>query len=194
MKPIVVSEILAVGEFPTGEQIAILAKAGFRSIVNNQPDGEVGRFPADAMLSAAAAASGLAYAYAPLSSRTPDNLELDRYRKALAALPAPVYAFCYSGARSAAGAALLMAATVPVAEVLARFEGTGHDMASLRPWLVDAAGSGGNPPQSGTTVAISDLSDGSGAIAEAGIEDVKAVHQVDRLVLPRVASGSGFAM
>lgn len=138
MKPVVVSDILAIGEFPTPDQIAILAKAGFRSLINNQPDGEVDRFPADAALAATAAKAGLKHAYAPLSSRTPEWEELAGYGEALKAMPAPVYAFCYSGARSAAGAALLMAASQPVEDILSRFEGTGYDLAGLRPWLEDA--------------------------------------------------------
>lgn len=135
MKPVVLSDVLAVGEFPTPEQIAILAKAGFKSIVNNQPDGEVARFQQDAEVAALARASGLAHAYAPLSSRTPERAELDLYAKAVASLPAPIYAFCYSGARSAAGCALLLTASASVEAIVGQFAAAGFDLSGIRPWL-----------------------------------------------------------
>lgn len=140
MKPIVLSDVLAVGEYPTPEHIDILAKAGFKSLINNQPDGEVDRFAGSAVLAAKAKAAGLAYAYAPLSSRTPTPEELAVYAAALKALPAPIYAFCYSGARSAAGCALLLAVTEEPAQILADFRAAGYEIDSLKPWLEDAHG------------------------------------------------------
>lgn len=135
MKPVVLSDVLAVGEFPTPEQVAILAKAGFKSILNNQPDGEVARFETDAGIAAEAKRNGLAHAYAPLSSRTPPADELQRYADAIASLPAPIYAFCYSGARSAAACALMLTATTDVVEIVRQFGEAGFDISGLTPWL-----------------------------------------------------------
>lgn len=137
MKPVVVSDVLAVGEFPTTEQLAILAKAGFKSILNNQPDGEVDRFQSASFIESEAKRLGLGYAYAPLSSRTPPRDQLALYAAALASLPAPIYAFCYSGARSAAGCALLLTGSMEVDEVIAEFNTAGFDLSALRPWLVE---------------------------------------------------------
>jgi len=138
MKPIVVSDILAVGEFPTLDEIVILARAGFKSIINNQPDGEVARFPASAVVAEAARAAGLAHAYAPISSRTPDAAELAAFANALEALPAPIYAFCYSGARSAAAAALLRARACEPDALIREFAEAGIDIRALEPWLCEA--------------------------------------------------------
>ena len=137
MKPIVVSDILAVGEVPTPDQMDILAKAGFRSVVNNQPDGEVDRFPGSAALAADAKKHGLGYAFAPLTSRTPSASELQDYATALRALPAPIFAFCYSGARSAAGCALLLTETMEPDAIVRQFADAGFEVDSLRPWLDD---------------------------------------------------------
>ena len=76
MNPIVVSDILAVGEVPSLEQVEILAKAGLKSILNNQRDGEVERLPGSAAFASEAAKHGLGYAYAPVASRTPTPEEL----------------------------------------------------------------------------------------------------------------------
>lgn len=137
MKPIVVSDILAVGEVPSPEQMEILAKAGFRSVINNQPDGEVERLPGDAVLAEAARACGLTYAYAPLASRTPDGVELAVYADALKRLPGPIYGFCYSGARSAAGCALLLTESMEPDAIVAQFAAADFDISALRPWLED---------------------------------------------------------
>lgn len=137
MKPIVLSDVLAVGEFPTTEQIAILAKAGFRSVLNNQPDGEVVRFRTDAAIAAEAARNGMSHAYAPLSSRTPPPAEMACYADAVSKLPSPIYAFCYSGARSAAACAFLLSADCEVDLILRQFDEAGFDISGLRPWLDD---------------------------------------------------------
>ncbi len=137
MKPIVVSDILAVGEVPSPDQFEILAKAGFRSVINNQPDGEVDRLPGNEALAAAAKKSGLGYAYAPLANRTPEPHELEAYAEALTQLQAPVFAFCYSGARSAAGCALLLTKTQEPDAIISQFNEAGYDVASLKPWLED---------------------------------------------------------
>ncbi len=137
MKPIVVSDVLAIGEMPSLEQIAILAKAGFRSIINNQPDGEVERFPASNIVAEEAKRCGLGHAYAPVASRMPSAHELAHFARALAELPSPIYAFCYSGSRSAAACAMTMTAEKDVDTIVAEFAAAGFDVAALRPWLDD---------------------------------------------------------
>ncbi|MFM9938845.1 MAG: beta-lactamase hydrolase domain-containing protein [Hyphomicrobiaceae bacterium] len=137
MKPIVVSDVLAVGEVPSPDQMEILAKAGFKSVVNTQPDGEVERFPGSAKLAAEAKRCGLAYAYAPLASRMPGDAELAAFAKALKSLPAPIFGFCYSGARTAAGCALLLTETMEPNAIIAQFEAAGFDLGGLKPWLED---------------------------------------------------------
>lgn len=135
MTPIVVSEILAVGEFPSPEQFEILAKAGFKSVINNQPDGEVDRFPGSVTVAALATRHGLGQAYAPVHSRTPSDEELAAFAAALKSLPAPIYAFCYSGARSAAAAAFMLTETQEADAIVAEFGRAGFDIAGLKPWL-----------------------------------------------------------
>lgn len=135
MKPTVVSEILAIGEVPQLEQVAFVALAGFRSILTTQPDGEVPRLPASTAIGIEAVRQGLVHAYAPISSRTPPVDELAAFERALAELPAPIYACCYSGARSAAAAAFVLVRKKDVSTVVREFSEAGHDIASLRPWL-----------------------------------------------------------
>lgn len=137
MNPAVVSEILAVGEMPRLDQIEILAMAGFQSIITMQPDGEVERFAASAAIGIEAVRHGLAHAYAPITSRTPSPEELAVFERALAELPPPIFACCYSGARSAAAAAHVLTANKEVDVIIREFAGAGFDIASLRSWLED---------------------------------------------------------
>lgn len=205
MKPIVLSDVLAVGEFPSPDQIAILAKAGFKSILNNQPDGEVARFEPDADIAVIARRHGLAHAFAPLSSRTPPADEIASFAAALASLPPPIYAFCYSGARSAATCALLMTATTGVGTLMTQFADAGFDLEGLRPWLdeararhgssaaVDAPAAGSRAteaaePALAAAVAPVVVADAAGALSPA--KDLPRII----VIQPRAASFSGFAI
>ena len=137
MNPTVVSDILAVGEVPAPGQLEILAKAGFKSVINCQPDGEVDRFPGAEALDSDATGQGLRYAYAPIVSRTPSEPELALFQRALRTLPSPIYAFCYSGARAAAAAAFIETEVREPAAIIADFAEAGFDVSSLKPWLED---------------------------------------------------------
>ncbi len=131
MQPVALSDTIAVGEFPTPEQIEILAKAGFRSLLNNQPDGEVARHLSSAAAEAEAVRHGLVYRAVPLVGRRPGEAELAAFTAALADLPKPIYACCYSGARSAAAWALASAPYAESAEIMGACDAAGFDISLL---------------------------------------------------------------
>ena len=82
--------------------IAEVARAGFRSVVNNRPDFEHGPDqPTSAAIEAAARAAGLEYRFLPVDSayQTPEQVE--DFARLLEELPRPLLVFCRSGARSA---------------------------------------------------------------------------------------------
>jgi uncharacterized protein (TIGR01244 family) len=75
------------------------ARAGFKTIINNRPDGEAPDQPSGHQIEAAAAEAGLAYFHIPVrGGPTPEQVETTG--KVLAEAPAPVLAFCRSGTRS----------------------------------------------------------------------------------------------
>jgi len=83
-------------------QMAAVAAAGFRSVINNRPDGEGGdEQPTSETLERAATAAGLRYAYLPVIPHDMKSDEITRMAALLAALPKPTLAFCRSGARAA---------------------------------------------------------------------------------------------
>ena len=83
------------------EDVATVAAAGYRSILNNRPDFEGGPDqPTSAQIERAARAAGLAYAHLPLPLGDIGPADIARFQKALKALPSPVLSFCGIGGRA----------------------------------------------------------------------------------------------
>ena len=82
------------------EDMATAAAQGFRTVINNRPDGEALDQPTAAAVGAAAAAAGLAYHHLPVvgGAITPEQVE--EFKQLLATAQQPVLAFCRSGTRS----------------------------------------------------------------------------------------------
>ncbi|MBX3600733.1 MAG: TIGR01244 family phosphatase [Rubrivivax sp.] len=86
----------------TPAAMAEAARMGFRSVVNNRPDGEGGPGqPRNADIEAAAQAAGLQYRYLPVDSGFQTPAQAAAMAALLAELPRPLLMFCRSGARSA---------------------------------------------------------------------------------------------
>ncbi len=84
------------------DAMAELARAGFRSVVNNRPDFEHGPGqPTNAEIEAAARAAGLEYRFLPVDGGYQSPEEIAAFARLLEELPRPLLAFCRSGARSA---------------------------------------------------------------------------------------------
>ncbi|MEN9726420.1 MAG: hypothetical protein RL434_786 [Pseudomonadota bacterium] len=83
------------------EDLAAVAKAGFRSVINNRPDGEGGDTqPLSKDIEAAARKVGLEYAYLPVVPTEINEHHVARYAELLASLPKPILGFCYTGGRA----------------------------------------------------------------------------------------------
>ena len=81
--------------------LAEIAKQGYKSVINNRPDGEEGPFqPTNASIAAEAERLCLNYVYLPVipGAFTPE--EVQEMARLLKAMPGPILAFCRSGARS----------------------------------------------------------------------------------------------
>lgn len=137
MVPVALSDVIAVGEVPTADEVAILAKAGFRALLDTQPDGEVARLMPAADVKAMAEAAGLVFLHLPITSRRPDDATLTAFAKALADMPRPIYACCYSGARTAAAWALAAAAHDTPDAIIASCSAAGYDIEFLRDRLIE---------------------------------------------------------
>lgn len=95
-------ETLAATDQIAVSDLADLAAAGYRAVINVRPDGEDPGQPASAALAEAAGAAGLAYRHLPVRLSRLSAAEVAAFEAALADLPGPVLGFCRSGTRAAA--------------------------------------------------------------------------------------------
>ena len=135
MHPIGLSETIAVGEAPTVAEIEILAKAGFRSLINTQPDGELDRQMPSSVSAAEAARQGMAYRTLPVESRYVSAEQATMFAAAMVELPKPIYAYCYSGARAAAAWAMAEAPNQDADALIAACKTADFDIVFLKPQL-----------------------------------------------------------
>src|SRR3546814_19955027 len=82
------------------DELEEMCAAGFRSIICNRPDGEDQGQPAAQEIGAAARRAGLGFAHVPAVSGSITAQDGLAMKRALEELPAPVLAYCRSGARS----------------------------------------------------------------------------------------------
>ena len=119
--------------------MAAFAAQGYKTVVNNRPDGEIPHDLQNDQMSRAAQALGLTFVTNPLmpGNFTPENIALQS--AALAGATGPVFAYCASGNRSSVVWALAHAGQMPADDLIgipARF---GYQLEHLRPTLEQLA-------------------------------------------------------
>ncbi len=117
------------------EDFAALAAAGFKTVINNRPDGEERGQMSDADARAAAAGAGLSYHYLPVvgGQFTPDQV-MDM-QSLLSEADGPVLAHCRTGTRCAALWALATAGDRPPEDTVKAAADAGYDLSGLIPTL-----------------------------------------------------------
>lgn len=101
--PIKVSDDFAVGqEQPKKDDLAEIAKRGFRSLVNMREAGEEGETLPPQEEGQAAEAAGLTYRHMPVAGDRLSPELVDRFRQEAESLPKPIFVHCASGKRSGA--------------------------------------------------------------------------------------------
>ena len=125
-------------DFSVAEQIettdlARLAELGYRTIINNRPDGEASGQPSAAEIKAAAEAAGLRFHNLPYAGQTPPAV-VGETAQMLEQAPAPVLAYCRTGTRSIKAWALAaaLAGTKRPDEIIALAAKAGYDLEGTR--------------------------------------------------------------
>ena len=120
---------------------AELAARGFRSVVNNRPDGEVpGQLP-NRQAHAAALHHGLAFRYFPvISANITDDEIVDEFARLMNDLPRPVLFYCRTGTRCATLWTQVAAQRLGIAKALEIAAEAGYDLEILREALIEQAG------------------------------------------------------
>jgi uncharacterized protein (TIGR01244 family) len=113
--------------------------AGFVTIINNRPDGEIPETLQSARMQMAVEALGLTYVNNPV---TPGNFNDALIAKQLAAVEAskgPVFAYCASGNRSSCVWALMNAGSLPLEELIGTPAQFGYNLTPLMGAIAERA-------------------------------------------------------
>lgn len=122
---------LSVAPQPREEDFATIAAAGFKTVINNRPDGEEqGQLDHERACERAARA-GLDYRYLPVKSGEITDADVTDFQRLLDDCEEPVLAHCRSGARSATLWALSQRDRSPQ-EVLRIAQEAGYDLSGLK--------------------------------------------------------------
>lgn len=96
---IVVPNRLSVMSQPSPHDVADLARQGYKSLINNRPDGEKPDQPKAAEVRAAAREHGLHYEHMPVTLNAITYEDVMAFRQAYTLGPHPVAAHCATGRR-----------------------------------------------------------------------------------------------
>jgi uncharacterized protein (TIGR01244 family) len=123
--------------------IAAIKAAGYTTIIDNRPDGEIPAHLHTAAMQAAVEAAGLTFVANPVigGAMTMDNVTVQM--AAMAASTGPVFAYCASGNRSSVVWALAHAGRLPVDDLIGLPAKFGYQLDHLRPQLMASAASKG---------------------------------------------------
>jgi sulfide:quinone oxidoreductase len=110
-----------------------VAARGFRSVVNNRPDGEVADQLPNAEAEAAARRHGLTFRYQPVNNiDVTDDDAVNEFARLMNELPVPVLFYCRSGTRCTTLWTQAAAPRLGIDGALAAARAAGYDLEVLR--------------------------------------------------------------
>lgn len=165
-----ISDQISVSPQITPDDVAEIARLGFRSILCNRPDGEGPDQPTFDEVEDAAEKAGLTCQYMPVISGKVTDEDADAFGKALMELPGPVFAYCRTGTRSATLWSLAQAKTLKPAQILEATQSAGYDMAGVVRRIVN----GGKTPTDSADAAFDIVIIGGGAAGIAVASSLKS--------------------
>jgi uncharacterized protein (TIGR01244 family) len=119
--------------------LAVIKAAGFTTVINNRPDGEIPPPWQAAAIKTEAEALGLTFVDNPVLPGDFSDKVITTQRAAFAASKGPVFAYCASGNRSSCVWALMQGGQRPTDELIATAARFGYNLEGLRA-RIDAAG------------------------------------------------------
>lgn len=123
---------LSVAPQITPADLSLLAQQGFKTVINNRPDGEAQGQPLSAELAAEASRLGLGFIEVPVSSTGITNQNISDFGEQLASAEKPTLAFCRTGTRSTTLWALDAAITQEVDHIIDTAKRAGYDLSKSR--------------------------------------------------------------
>ena len=139
MKAVRLTPNLSVAPQLTEQELQEAAAAGFKTIINNRPDGEAPDQPRSDDLAAAAKRLGLDYRYIPVVSGRLSDDQVKEFRAVVTEGQKPSLAFCRTGTRSTTLWALAATDRLSANEILQIASAAGYNLDTLRLQLEAAA-------------------------------------------------------
>lgn len=129
---------LAVSPQIEPEDVAALAAAGFRMLINNRPDAEISAPLGDQAMRAAAEAAGIGYVYLPFNHTELTQTLIEDFAEAATA-GKPALAYCRSGNRCTVLWGLTQAGKRPLPEIIEIAAHAGYDLSPVAPMIQSLA-------------------------------------------------------
>lgn len=123
---------LSVSEQITAEDLQFIAGQGFKTVINNRPDGESQDQPLSADLAVEATRLGLDFIEMPVLSSGITNQNVSDFGAQLSTAETPILAFCRTGTRCTTLWALDAAITQDVEHIIATAKHAGYDLSKCR--------------------------------------------------------------
>lgn len=133
------NDVYAVSPQISPEDVPGIAEAGYRTIICNRPDFEVGPGYRAADIRRAAEAAGVEFIEIPITQSDHFERDVQRQKEAIASSPTPVLAYCASGTRSTIVWMMGAVTEMAVGDLLDIANRAGYPLAALRPQLEAAA-------------------------------------------------------
>lgn len=120
------------------EDLPAIKAAGYVTVIDNRPDGEIPGHLHTETMRAAAEAAGLHFVANPVIGGAITEENVAEQRAAIQASEGPVFAYCASGNRSSVVWALAHAGTAPADTLIGTAAQFGYNLEWLRPALEQA--------------------------------------------------------
>lgn len=140
-----ISPSISVSSQLTLKDLGLASAQGYKTIINNRPDGESDDQPASEEIERIAQELGLAYRHVPVVSGKISDVDVEAFSSTLDNVMGPVLAFCRTGSRSTSLWALSQAKHLDAAAIVAAAAEIGQNLTSLLPRLESMSEKGAVP-------------------------------------------------
>ena len=136
-QPRILTDDFSVSTQLTAADFAELAAAGYKTIINNRPDGEEAGQLTASNAQKIAQEHGMNYVHVPVNMSELTSATVDQFSVALADNPGPILAHCKSGTRSCVLWTMATAKQniMPLEELMQRTAQNGYDLTRMRPLI-----------------------------------------------------------
>ncbi len=132
-------DTLSVSPQVTPADVEQIAKAGFRTLISNRPEGEGADQPATDELADAARKHGLDWVYMPVAPGNITDADIANFRQFLESAAGPALAFCRTGTRCTKLWAFSNAQRGDIDALLRTASAAGYDLTDQRERMVGLA-------------------------------------------------------